>query len=129
MALNQDLETEKKPEEPQRELSDLEKKQTELAIDFTKKNYAKYVINDGKQIKIDDTFYNVTKINRAVEDRFTELETNLNKPMTDNNEARKALYDFLTFTTSITEARLDEADRGHLRSMAMLLAMMQKGFQ
>lgn len=120
---------EEKQTQPQK-LSELEDSQGKYILDFAKANYKNIVSNDGKHIKINGAYYTITKIVEEVEDTFNELEEKLNKanPL-KTKEVREALYEFLTFATNVTTNDLRAADRGELKSVALILGMMQKGFR
>jgi hypothetical protein len=114
------IETEEKKEQPR--ISELEDSQGKYILDFAKANYKRIISPSGREIKINGTFYKITKIDEDVEDKFIELEDALNKanPLKPK-EKRKALYEFLTFACA--------TDRGELTIVALILGMMQKGFR
>ena len=116
-------------EEPQ--MSKFDQNQANFMLEFAQNNYHKIMSKDGKQIKINGVFYNVTKIVEEVEDKFAELEQNLNKSLAslDPKKSRKATYEFITFATSATEENLKQCDRGELKNIALILGMIQKGFR
>lgn len=126
----QEQETEEKEETKEVKLTQVEDSQATMMTEFAKANYKRIISPNGKQIKINGFFYNITKVTEEIEDTFSELEQKLNsvnalKP----KEVRAALYNFLTFATNITEQDLKNCDRGEIKNIALILGMMQKGFR
>lgn len=111
------------------QLTKFDQNQADFMLEFAKKNYRRTV--SGQQIRINGQLYDVTKIGEDKEDKFAELENNLNSLLAspDAKKARKALYDFVTFATNATVEQLRECDRGELKSIALILGMIQKGFR
>lgn len=100
-------------------------------LQFAKKNFSKVVSPNGNAIKINGTYYSVTKIVKAVSADFEALNKELQLAQVSGNpeRAEKALYDFLMFATNIKSEQLDNCDRGELKLIAMILGMMQQGFR
>ena len=126
------VEVEEQSAEPEQQprLSKLEEEQGAFLMEFAKNNYKKIISPNGRQIKINGTFYDLVKVTEAVEDEFVKRElacnsANPSKP----KESRKAIYDFLTFTTSVTEDALKNTDRGELRNICAIIGMINKGFR
>jgi len=117
--------------EQSKQISELEGHQASMLMDFAKKNYSKIMSSDGKQIKINGAFYDITKIVEEVEDHYAELTKNFNAALItqDSKQIRTTLYALLTFATSATESDLKNCDRGELRAIALVLGLIQQGFR